>query len=174
MPDVLEQAYAEVEGFVTTHSDRAAQHVTADLAADAYRLIEQFGRPVELALSALLCQDSELRPTLDKTMESGVKSGIAFIMPILVGQFVLVPAVALVVATLVIKTFAAHGQKALCAELESRAAKSKAQSNRRASHPRPLTQAKTRPPKSRVQTLTKTRTQKPARTGQRARTRTSR
>ena len=142
--------------------------------ADAHRLIEQFGRPVELALFALLCQDSELRPALDKAADGGVKFGIALIVPILVGQFVLAPAVALVVATLVIKTFAAHGQKALCAELESRAAKSKAQSKKRPSRPMPLTKARTRQPKSRVQAPAKTRPQKPARMGQPGRTRTSR
>ena len=170
VPDVLEQAHAEVEGFITTHTDRSAQHVTAELVADSHSLVAQFGKPVEQALSALLCDDSELRPALNEALGGGVRSGVALVVPLLISSFALAPAVALVVATLVIKTFAARGQKALCAELESRAAKSKAKSIKRPSQPRPLTKAGTRQPKSQVQAPVKTRPQKPARTGKPGRT----
>ena len=148
MPDALEEAYADAEEFIVTRTGRSGQMSIVELVNDSHRLIAQFGKPVEQALFALLCQDSKLRPTLNEALGGGGKSGVALVVPILVGQFALAPTVALVVATLVIKTFATRGQKALCTELESRAQRSETQSRKHPSKLRP--QTKTGPRQSKT------------------------
>ena len=165
IPDALEEAYADAEEFIVTRTGRSGQTAIAELANDSHRLIAQFGKPVELALFALLCQDSKLQPTLNEALGGGVKSGVALVVPILVGQFALAPTVALVVATLVIKTFATRGQKALCMELESRAQRSETQSRKRPSKLRPQTKTRPRQSKTKAQTAAKVCTKKQTRTG---------
>ena len=166
VPDVLEKAYADAEEFIATRTGRSGQAAIAELVADSHSLIAQFGKPVEQALFALLCQDSELRPALNEALGGNVKSGVALVVPILVGQFALAPAVALVVATLVIKTFATRGQKTLCAELESRAERSKVKSQKRPSKPRPQTKVGPRQSKYKVQAAAQVRPKKQAQTSQ--------
>ncbi len=166
VPDVLENAYADAEEFIASRTGRSGQSAIAELVADSHSLIAQFGKPVEQALFALLCQDSELRPTLNEALGGGVKSGVALVVPILIGQFALAPTVALVVAMLVIKTFATRGQKTLCAELESRAERSKVKLKKLPSKPRPQTKTGPRQSKSKVQAAAQVRPKKQARTRQ--------
>lgn len=166
MPDVLEKAHADAEEFIASRTGRSGQAAIAELVADSHNLIAQFGKPVEQALYALLCQDSELRPTLNEALGGGVKSGVALVVPILVGQFALAPTVALVVATLVIKTFATRGQKTLCAELESGAERPKAKSKKRPSKLRPQAKTGLRKSKPKAQAATQVRPKQPTRTRQ--------
>ena len=159
-------AYADAEEYVASRTGRSGQAAITELVADSHSLIAQFGKPVEQALFALLCQDSELRPILNGALGGSVKSGVALVVPILVGQFALAPTVALVVATLVIKTFATHGQKALCAELESRAQRSKTQPQKHPSKLRRQTKTEPRQSKTKGKAAAQVRPKKQAQTRQ--------
>jgi hypothetical protein len=116
-PDKLQTVYAEVESFVGGYSRRLPEQASTDLTRELRSLTTRFGPPVEAALRALLCDQGSLRNTVEKSLEGGAKSALALVVPLLVAQFALAPTVALLVATLVIKALATHGQKKLCAEL---------------------------------------------------------
>jgi hypothetical protein len=116
-PDKLQAVYAEVESFVGEYSRRFPEQASTDLTRELRSLTTRFGPPVEAALRALLCEQGSLRNTVEQALEGGAKSALALVVPLLVAQFVLAPTVALLVATLVIKALATHGQKKLCAEL---------------------------------------------------------
>jgi hypothetical protein len=121
-PDKLQAVYAEVETFVGGYSRRLPEQASTDLTRELRSLTTRFGPPVEAALQALLCEQGSLRNTVEKSLEGGAKSALALVVPLLVAQFALAPTVALLVATLVIKALATHGQKKLCAELSQSAA----------------------------------------------------
>jgi hypothetical protein len=78
-------------------------------------LIRDHGEPVRNALYALLCdQESPLRKIADTSLADNGKSAVGLLVPVLVAQFTLAPAVALLVATLVLKAVMAGGEKAVC------------------------------------------------------------
>jgi len=120
-PDKLQAVYAEVESFVGGYSRRLplSEQASTDLTRELRSLTTRFGPPVEAALRALLCEQGSLRNTVEKSLEGGAKSALGLVVPLLVAQFALAPTVALLVATLVIKALATHGQKKLCAELSA-------------------------------------------------------
>jgi hypothetical protein len=116
-PDKLQAVCAEVESFIGGYSRRLPEQASTDLTRELRSLTTRFGPPVEAALRALLCEQGSLRDAVEKSLEGGVKSALALVVPLLIAQFALAPTVALLVATLVIKALATHGQKKLCAEL---------------------------------------------------------
>jgi hypothetical protein len=117
VPDRIEEAYDRVENYFTQHL-----HLTfgspEGVAGVLNELIRDHGVKVRKALYAMLCEENgPLRPLVSGTTATGAKSAVGFLVPVLAAQFALAPAVALLVATLVIKTAAAHGEKSLCEEL---------------------------------------------------------
>jgi len=106
-------------------------------------LMDKLGDKAEPILYALLCNEQNpLRKTVDEALRGG-KSGVAVLVPLLIAQFALAPAVAAVVAGFVVKTLASKGQEKLCEELaEARSRKEK--TKRRARSRRPKPQAKRR------------------------------
>ena len=114
VPDRIEEAYDRVDNYFTEHL-----HLSFDspegVAGVLNELIRDHGVKVRKALYAMLCEENgSLRPLVSGTTASGAKSAVGFLVPVLAAQFSLAPAVALLVATLVIKTTAAHGEKSLC------------------------------------------------------------
>lgn len=84
----------------------------------ARNLLAKFGAQVEPALYALLCdQKSTIRETVDKALKGGTASASAILVPLLIGEFALAPAVATVVAAVAMQAIAAAGQEKLCQEL---------------------------------------------------------
>ncbi len=84
----------------------------------ARSLIRRFGAQVEPALFALLCdKKSSTRESVDKALKGGAASATAILVPLLIGQFALAPAVAAVVAAVAVQALAAAGQENLCEEL---------------------------------------------------------
>lgn len=84
-------------------------------------LLERMGDKVEPALYALLCDtENPLRKTTDDALHNGTRSAIAALVPLLIAQFALAPAVAVVVAGFAVKTLASKGQNKLCEELAAR------------------------------------------------------
>ncbi len=78
-------------------------------------LIARFGNRVEPALYVLLCdQESETRAAVDKALKGGSLSATAVIVPLLISQFGLAPAVATMVAAVAIQAVSAAGQEKLC------------------------------------------------------------
>jgi hypothetical protein len=113
----------------------------------AQDLMDRLGTKAEPILYALLCDDKHpLRKSVDAALRNGSQSAIAVLVPLLIAQFALAPALAVVVAGFVVKTLASKGQKKLCEELAAKRARP---------HPQPK---KTRTLKPRA----KRRTAKPA------------
>jgi|GEM_PF-3963059 len=114
VPDRIEEAYERVDDYFTQHlklSFDAPENVVAAL----NDLISQHGEPVRKALYGLICEKGgALHGLTSSAMVSGGKSAAGVLVPALVAQFALAPAVALLVATLVIKTISAGGEKVLC------------------------------------------------------------
>lgn len=104
-------------------------------------LLDKVGDRAEPILYTLLCDpDNPLRKTVDETLRNGTKSAIVALIPLLIAQFALAPAVAVVVAGFIVKTLAGKGQEKLCEELaQARASKKKA--NRAGSRPKAAVRA---------------------------------
>ena len=118
VPDRIEEAFERVDGYFTEHLNLSFD-TPEGVAEVLNELIRQSGEPVRNALNSLLCDpQSALRMVAgDSLLTGGVKSAVGVLVPLLVAQFALSPAAALLVATLVIKAVAANGEKAVCEEL---------------------------------------------------------
>lgn len=114
VPERIEEAYDRVDEYFTEHlklSFETPEGVTTVL----NELIRDHGEPVRKALYAMLCeQDSALRKMTITTFADSGTAAVGQLVPILVAQFSLAPAVALLVATLVVKAVSAHGEQAVC------------------------------------------------------------
>ena len=115
VPDRIEEAFGRVDEYFTEHlklSFETPEGVTGVL----NELIRDHGEPIRDALYALLCDpDNKLRKIVPVGMEdSGRAAAVGVLVPMLVAQFALAPAVALLVATLVIDASAANAQKTVC------------------------------------------------------------
>ena len=118
VPDRIEEAYGRVETYFDEHlnlSFDSPQGVSGVID----ELIRQNGEPVRNALYNLLCEPESAMRTATQTAlgGGGVSSAVGVLVPLLVAQFAMAPAVALLVGTLVIKAFASSGEKAVCEEL---------------------------------------------------------
>ena len=86
-------------------------------------LLGKFGAQVEPALYALLCdKKSPTRLKVDKAVKGGTQSAVALLVPLLIAQFALAPAVAALVAAVAVQAIASAGQERLCEELAERQA----------------------------------------------------
>jgi hypothetical protein len=115
VPDRIEEAFDRVDEYFTEHlklSFETPEGVTGVL----NELIRDHGEPIRNALYALLCDpDNKLRKMVPVGLEaSGRAAAVGVLVPALVAQFALAPAVALLVATLVIDASAANAQKTVC------------------------------------------------------------
>jgi hypothetical protein len=117
-PDRIEEAYDRVDSYFTEHL-KLNFDSPEGVAGVLTELIRDHGVKVRKALYALLCEENgSLRSMMNGAAETGgEKSTVGFLVPVISAQFNLAPAVALLVATLVIKTTAAHGEKSVCEEL---------------------------------------------------------
>jgi hypothetical protein len=117
-PDRIGEAYERVEVYFTDHLNLSFDSPEG-VAGVLDELIRQNGEPVRRSLYTLFCDpDSSLRKAAEESLlTGGVKSAVEVLEPLLAAQFSLAPAVALLVATLLIKAVAAHGEKAVCEEL---------------------------------------------------------
>jgi hypothetical protein len=135
VPDRLEEAYNSVEDYLSAHA-----HLPGDQAARLTEaigeLVDRSGESVQVVIYELLCnKESSLHKTTEGALSNGAKAAMGVLVPVLVAQFALAPAVALVVAALAVKVIAAKGEQALCEELAKRAAaqaKAKRKTTRRA------------------------------------------
>ena len=117
VPDRIEEAFDRVDAYFTQHLQLSFD-TPEGVAGVLHELMREHGENVRKALYALLCEEnSPLRSILDEAKGSGAKSAVGLIVPVLVAQFAFAPAVALLIATLVLKAVAANGEKALCEEL---------------------------------------------------------
>ena len=118
----LDDTRAAIEKFVAlhVHTPNLRQVRLEELTKELNELLTSFGKPAEAALYSILCEAGELRTLVDQTVSEGIRSALAFMVPLLVAQFALTPAVALLIATFVVKTFAIKAQEKLCAELSRR------------------------------------------------------
>jgi hypothetical protein len=130
---------------------KPAQEDKPGAAKTTQELLEKMGDKAEPILYALLCDEQNpLRKTVDEALHGGTKSAIAVLVPLLVAQFALAPAIAVVVAGFVVKTLASKGQEKLCKELsEARAKKDKA---KRCSAVKPKTKPRATKSKARRRT----------------------
>lgn len=114
VPDRIEEAYDRVDEYFTEHlklSFDTPEGVTKVL----NELIHDHGESVRKALYSLLCEpDSALRKMTTSLLAENGKSAVGQLVPVLVAQFALAPAVALLVATLVIRALASGGENAVC------------------------------------------------------------
>jgi outer membrane biosynthesis protein TonB len=84
----------------------------------AQNLIRQFGKHVEPALYALLCDtQSETRATVDKALKAGGPAASAVLVPLLTSQFSIAPAIATMVSAVVLQAIATVGQEKMCRAL---------------------------------------------------------
>ena len=117
VPDRIEEAYGRVEEYFDSHLNLSFDSPEG-VSGVIDELIRQSGEPVRNALYNLLCEpESELRSKTQSALGGGVKSAVGLLVPLLSAQFALAPAVALLVATLVIKALTSSGEKAVCEEL---------------------------------------------------------
>jgi hypothetical protein len=117
VPDRIEDAVDQVDAYFTDHF-KLSFDTPEGVGGVLNELLRQNGDPVRKALYALLCDESGLFKSITGGVTSdGIKAGVGMLVPLLISQFALAPAVALLVATLVLKAVAANGQKALCEEL---------------------------------------------------------
>jgi hypothetical protein len=78
-------------------------------------LMRLFGREVEPALYALLCDtQSDARLTIDKAIKGGAQTATAVLVPMLISQFSIAPAIATMVAAVAVQAIATVGQEKLC------------------------------------------------------------
>ena len=119
VPDRLEEACDDIESYFGAYAHLPGDQV-ARLAEAIGELIDHCGESVQTAVYELLCRKSNLRKTTEGALNSGVKAAVGVLVPVLVAQFALAPAVAVVVATLVVKVIAAQGERTLCEELAKR------------------------------------------------------
>ena len=91
-------------------------------------LLDKLGGKAEPALYTFLCEEkTSMRSVVDDALRNGTQSAIVVLIPLLIAQFALAPAVAAVVAGVVVKTLASKGQRKLCKEMrEAREAKAQA------------------------------------------------
>lgn len=123
IPDQVEAAYADVEKFVTHKARQFSDKEAKEFAATLKKLIDQSGAQVEKALYYMLCDPTNVaRADIKKAMDNSTKAAIALVVTLLVGQFALAPATALILASIVVKIFAAKGQEKVCAEMKARKA----------------------------------------------------
>jgi hypothetical protein len=121
VPDRLEEACDDVETYLGAYAHLPGDQA-ARLAEALGELIDHCGESVQTAVYALLCdRKSSLHKTTEGALSSGVKAAVGVLVPVLVAQFALAPAVALVVATLGVKVIATQGERTLCEELVKRA-----------------------------------------------------
>jgi hypothetical protein len=121
VPDRLEEAYDDIENYLSACARLPGDQV-ACLAQVVGELVDRFGESVQAALYEFLCdRESALHKTTEGALGGGMKAAVAVLVPLLVAQFALAPAVALVVATLVVKVIATQGEQTLCEELTKRA-----------------------------------------------------
>ena len=107
-------------------------------------LIARFGNQVEPALYVLLCdKESETRAAVDKALKGGSFSATEVIVPLLISQFGLAPAVATMVAAVAIQAVSAAGQEKLCEVLAE--AKANAPAAKPVEQPQPVVKPATRP-----------------------------
>ena len=98
----------------------------ADLLRPAKSVWSKVGDQIEPILYQILCDPKNaLRRTVDNALQDGTKSAVLVLAPLLIAQFALAPAVAGVVAAIVVKALATRGQKKLCDELRAEAGKSR-------------------------------------------------
>jgi hypothetical protein len=117
VPDRVEEAFDRVDEYFTQHLQLSFDSPEG-VAGVLNELIRQNGEVVRRALYALLCEENgTLRPLVSGATATGARSAVGFLVPVLAAQFALAPAVALLIATLVIKAVAANGEKAICEEL---------------------------------------------------------
>lgn len=84
----------------------------------AQALMRQFGKQVEPALFSLLCDtQSENRATVDKALKNGTQSASEVLIPLLISQFSISPAIATMVSAVTIQAIATVGQEKLCRSL---------------------------------------------------------
>jgi hypothetical protein len=120
VPDRLEEAYSSVEDYLGAHAHLPGGQA-ARLAEATGELIDRCGESVQAILYDLLCnKKSSLHQTTEGALGNGVKAAVGVLVSVLVAQFALAPAVALVVATLAVKVIATQGEQALCKELAKR------------------------------------------------------
>ena len=101
-------------------------------------LISKFGGQVEPALYALLCdKKSPTRLKVDKALKGGTQSAVALLVPLLIAQFALAPAVAALVAAVAVQAIASAGQERLCEELAERQAEAEQTPNSKSQTPKP-------------------------------------
>ncbi len=124
-----------------------------DVIQGVRELLNKFGAQVEPALYALLCdKKSPTRATVDKALKGGGASATTMLVPLLVAQFALAPAVAALVAAVAVQAIASTGQEKLCKELaESR----KKDDGQKAKKPRRKQQAPKAKPTKPNRNLTK-------------------
>jgi hypothetical protein len=117
VPDRIDEAFDRVEDYFTQHLTLSFE-TPEGVAGVLNELIRDHGESVRNALYALLCEENgALRPLVSGSAGTGAKTAVGFLVPVLATQFGFPSAVALLVATLVIKAVAANGEKALCEEL---------------------------------------------------------
>ena len=117
VPDRIEEAFDRVENYFTEHL-KLSFDSPEGVAGVLNELIRDHGPKVRRVLYALLCEENgALRPIVSGATASGAKSAVGFLVPVIAAQFALAPAVALLIATLVIKAVAASGEKSLCEEM---------------------------------------------------------
>lgn len=84
----------------------------------AQNLIRQFGKQVEPALYALLCDtQSETRATVDKALKAGGPAASAVLTPLLTSQYGIPPVIATMVSAVALQAIATVGQEKLCRAL---------------------------------------------------------
>lgn len=135
---------------VRTERDRLVKPIEQGVEAikGARSLIRRFGTQVEPALYALLCdKKSTTRDSVDKALKGGAASATAILVPLLIGQFALAPAVATVVAAVAVQALAAAGQEKLCEELAKAKVEVADKESMTQAHPKPGKPATARRPK---------------------------
>jgi len=118
----IEETRTAIEKFVALHvrAPDIRQMRLEELVKEMSDLLTKFGKPAEVALYSIICEGGELRTLVDQVVSEGIRSALGFIVPLLVAQFALTPAVALIIATFIVKTFAIKAQEKLCVELTRR------------------------------------------------------
>ena len=84
----------------------------------AQDLIRKFGAQVEPALYGLLCDTSSVnRTAMDKALKNGGTAATATLIPLLISDYSISPAIATMVAAVVVQAIATVGQEKLCQAL---------------------------------------------------------
>ncbi len=151
-PGQLAGAFESVEQFIARQASHPTEQI-AELIGGLKGVLSTGDEKAKAALHALLCEEkSDLREMAEQALGSGAKTAVALLVPALIAQFALAPAIAIAVATLAVKALASKSREKLCASLAEYANPDK----------KPARARKTTAPRAKPNTAKTSTTKKPA------------